>query len=170
MNNQAFSKIWILITLLLLIAGVFLAYSWLLSLTIFLYTYSSLVLMTLAQKTQTSPSWIAWIPVVNFYLLSKIARMSWWPILLFIYGFGIYVLVQEKIIVLEPGTLSAILLFGLSLPAFLVFGIFVLIWLWRTLERMGRSGWWVLLGFIPVIGSILLLILLGIAAWGKSAE
>jgi len=164
MNNRAFSKIWVLVILLLLIAGVFLAYSWLLSFTIFFYVYSSIVLMTLAQKTQTVPAWIAWIPVVNLYLLSRIAKMHWWPLLLFIYSLGVYILVQEEIIALAPGTLLAILFFGPTLPAFIVFGVFMHIWFWRTFERVGRPGWWIL------FGPILLWVLLGVAAWSKPPE
>ena len=180
-NHSAFSKIWLIIVLLLIIAGlffiagVFLPYAdrlvfWLFSLIILSYTYSSLVLMTLARKTQISPVWVAWIPIVNLCLLSKIARMRWWPFLLFVYGFGIMLLANTGIISLKPGSPLAILVVGPTLPAILIFFIFVLIWMWKTFEMMERPGWWVLLGFIPIAGPMLLWILLGVVAWGKPSQ
>lgn len=47
-------------------------------LIIFLFGYP---LYILAQKTNTKPYWLAWIPIVNFYLMFKIAKIS---LLLFI--------------------------------------------------------------------------------------
>lgn len=180
-EHNAFSKIWLIVILLLIIAcvifigGIFLPYeaklaSWVFSLIILYYAYSSFVLMTLARKTKTGPTWIAWIPIINFYLLSKIARMHWWPFLLFVYGFGIFLLSDTRIIHLEPGSPLAILIAGLTLPAILIFFIFVIIWIWKTFERMERPGWWTLLGFIPVVGPILLWILLGVAARGNPSQ
>jgi len=57
---------------------------WLL-LPILLYVYTGFILKTIAKKTNTEDGWLAWIPVINLYLLCRIARKpGWWVILLFI--------------------------------------------------------------------------------------
>ncbi len=61
----------------------FFAVYWLLWLAI--YVYFALCLMTIANKTGTPNSWFAWIPILNLYLMCKIAgRPGWWLILLLI--------------------------------------------------------------------------------------
>ena len=77
--------------------------------------------------------------------MSKIARMHWWPILLLI-----------GILIPFVGSIISI-----------VFVIFGFIWGWKIFEAVGRPGWWVLWQIIPILGTIIFLILLGIAAWGK---
>lgn len=50
-----------------------------------LYLYFAYTLMIIANKTNTENSWYAWIPIVNFYLMCKIAdKPGWWVILFFI--------------------------------------------------------------------------------------
>ena len=46
------------------------------------YIYTSLALMSIARKTNTENGWFAFIPILNFYLMAKIAKKSWWPILI----------------------------------------------------------------------------------------
>jgi len=49
------------------------------------YAYMSLVIMFIAKKTSTSNSWMAWVPILNMYLLCKAAGKSIaWFILMFI--------------------------------------------------------------------------------------
>jgi len=44
-----------------------------------LYIYLSLALHIIAKKTATPLGWLAWIPIVNFYLMNRIAgRPGWW--------------------------------------------------------------------------------------------
>lgn len=40
------------------------------------YVYSAMALMTIARKTDTPKSWLAWIPVANIHLTGKIAGVS----------------------------------------------------------------------------------------------
>jgi hypothetical protein len=41
--------------------------------------------MIIAKKTSTKDEWLAWIPIVNFYLMCKIAKKpGWWIVLFFI--------------------------------------------------------------------------------------
>jgi len=49
-----------------------------------LYIYMSLALQTIANKTGTANAWLAWIPVVNLFLLLSIAKKPLWWFLLFL--------------------------------------------------------------------------------------
>jgi len=47
------------------------------------YVYSAITLMFIAKKTATSNGWMAWIPILNLYLMCKVAGKSGlWIILL----------------------------------------------------------------------------------------
>lgn len=120
-----------------------------------LYIYSSLALMAIAKRTNTPNTWMAWIPVLNIYLLTQIAGI--------------------------PGIITVVYILLLFLPSFLVplfggLGLFVAFifalasviawcWLfWKIAEERKRPGWW---GIIIVLIPVVNLILLGILAWGK---
>ena len=50
-----------------------------------LYIYSGLTLMLIAKKTSTNNNWMAWVPILNFYLMCKIAgKSAIWIIFLFL--------------------------------------------------------------------------------------
>jgi uncharacterized membrane protein len=103
-----------------------------------LYVYYAFALMTMARKTNTGPVWLAWIPIANIYLMTKIAKLEWW------WTFGI--LLGAVPIV---GWLAAMAWSGY---------IF-----WKIAEVRGFEGWYGLLTLIPLIG----LIFVGIIAWGE---
>lgn len=115
------------------------------------YIYTSLAFMAIGKKAKDEKYWLAWIPFIGKPLLaSRIANMPWWPVLLllgyfftFIPAFGTY-------------------LFYASLT---IFGIFDLIWMWKTFKAVGKPGWWILLVLIPIFGWVIYYILLGVAAW-----
>ncbi len=47
-----------------------------------MYVYTSLALMTIANKTSTQNGWWAWIPILNILLMLNIAKKPlWWIIL-----------------------------------------------------------------------------------------
>ena len=48
------------------------------------YVYMSLALQTIADKTKTENSWLAWIPIANLILLLNIAKKPLWWIILFL--------------------------------------------------------------------------------------
>ncbi|PYV53057.1 MAG: hypothetical protein DMG98_22180 [Acidobacteria bacterium] len=49
------------------------------------YVYMSLALQTIADKTKTENSWLAWIPIANLVLMLNIAKKPmWWIILFFV--------------------------------------------------------------------------------------
>lgn len=109
------------------------------------YVFMSLALMAVAKKLKTEPAWLAWVPIGNLYLMSKMAKMHWWPILLLI-GYVIpYINIITNIALM----------------------VFMIIWQWKVCEARKRPGWWAVLQLIPVVGWIWAFIMWGILAWGK---
>ncbi|MGB3364898.1 MAG: DUF5684 domain-containing protein [Thermodesulfobacteriota bacterium] len=50
-----------------------------------IYVYVAYCIMVIANKTNTENSWYAWVPILNLYLLCKIAdKPGWWLILFLI--------------------------------------------------------------------------------------
>lgn len=47
-----------------------------------MYVYMAYVLQVMAKKTGTPNGWLAWIPLVNVFLMLKIAGKSYWWFLL----------------------------------------------------------------------------------------
>lgn len=45
--------------------------------------------------------------------------------------------------------------------------VFFIIWMWKVFERVRKPGWWTLLVFLPKVGGIVFLVMLGIAAFAK---
>lgn len=109
------------------------------------YVYTSLTLMIVAQRLRKGPAWLAWIPIGNLYLMSKMAKMHWWPILLFLGVFIPYI-----------GFLASIVL-----------SVFGFIWVWKICEARKRPGWWALLLLIPIFNIVWGFIIWGILAWSK---
>ena len=48
------------------------------------YVYMALALQTIANKTNTENSWLAWIPIANIILMLNIAKKPIWWIVLFL--------------------------------------------------------------------------------------
>ncbi len=111
------------------------------------YLYMSFALMTLAKRMKIERPWIAFIPVANLYLMSKMAKMHWWPVL-----FVIGTLFSE---------VSEFFAFLLT--------IFAVIWMWKIFEEFKKPGWWAVLMPVPFL-SIIYWVLLGLTAWGKTEE
>jgi hypothetical protein len=125
-----------------------------------LWLYFSFAYMAIAKKTNQNMPGLAWIPLIGPGLIaSKAAKMHWWPIILSVgfFSYFIYLFLIYNPIIIILGYLSII-----------VYSIFFIIWMWKTFEAVGKPGWWVLLIFIPFVGSLIYLILLGIAAWSKN--
>jgi len=123
------------------------------------YIYSALTLSAVARRTKTKEDWFAWIPFANIVLMTRIAKMHWWPILLLAGGFVFYILGLIPYI----GVLFAILYY-LCLLAYMVFTI---IWTWKICEARNRPGWWAVIVLVPVVGWIWNLVMWGILAWAK---
>lgn len=102
------------------------------------YIYTALVLSAIAKRTNTENPWLAWIPVGNLYLMTQIANVPWWTLL--------------------------IVLFGSTIPYIgAVASIVVSVWWWwRIAEVRNKPGWFGLLMLVPIAN----LIMMGILAWG----
>ena len=48
------------------------------------YVYMSLALQTIADKTGTANSWLAWIPIANLFLMLSVAKKPMWWFILFL--------------------------------------------------------------------------------------
>jgi magnesium-transporting ATPase (P-type) len=48
------------------------------------YVYISLALQTIADKTNTANSWLAWIPIANVFLMLSVAKKPMWWFILFL--------------------------------------------------------------------------------------
>ena len=150
-----------------------------------LYVYTALALMTIARKTKTTPAWLAWIPIGNMVLLSRIAKMHWWPVLMIIPAF---IFLALGTFVSSLMTLFIILYFA----AILVMLVYMTMWYWKLFEAVSRPGVWAIIimvasfiggvfnyipgmGFkiagaaITIVGSVLFMVFLGIAAWSKDS-
>lgn len=77
-------------------------------------------------------------------------RQEYWMYTLVYFLF--YIVAQVIDTVLTAGFLTLILSFGLLLPSL---GVTV-----RRLHDTGKSGWWILISVIPIVGAIVLLVFL----------
>ena len=117
--------------------------------TIGIYIYTSLAYMTIGKKAKDEKAWLAWIPIVGKPLLTaRISKMQWWPVLLLLGGVFSFIPVAGMFI---------------SYASFLTFTVFFYIWRWKTFEKVGHPGWFVLFFLIPIVGYVFL----GIVAWSK---
>ena len=157
------------------------------------YIYFSLTLMKTAQKIKTEPAWLAWIPIANLYLKSKMAKMHWWPILLIIpvpliYGVMIFEAMQNPTPVAGPMPFLIIAYMLILFACLITLSIFNTIWEWKICVARNRPGWWAVVQygvilllpfmFIPIFGFLILFVgimaaniwpfvMWGILAWGK---
>jgi hypothetical protein len=109
------------------------------------YIYMGLTVMKTAQRIKVGPAWLAWVPIANVYLMLKMGKQPWWPMLLLI---------------------------GMVIPfvnfiAMIVFMVFMIIAQWKICEARQRPGWWAIIMLVPLVGSVWSFIMWGILAWGK---
>jgi hypothetical protein len=122
-----------------------------------LYVYSALVWSTIAKKLNYKKPWLAWIPVVQFFLLPILSGYPW----------------QWGFIMLAPLVLGIIPVVGLILsPIAMIFiGVMSIIWMWKIFEKRKYPGWLSLISLISVIpflapiAAIGVLVVLGLVAW-----
>ncbi|PWE16517.1 DUF805 domain-containing protein [Marinicauda salina] len=73
----------------------------------------------------------------------------WWFFLFYILAYWLLLLIEAGVLG-GPGALPGLFALATLLPAL---GVSV-----RRLHDTGKSGWWILLGFIPIVGAIILII------------
>lgn len=103
-----------------------------------LYIYVAVALMTIAKKTNTPNGWLAFIPIANIYLMTQIAGLPAWYTLM-------------------------VLLPIIPLIGALLMGIIIIYFWWKIADAINKPGWWSLLLLIPIVN----LVVIGIMAWGK---
>ncbi len=101
------------------------------------YVYVALALQTIAKKTNTENAWLAWIPIANMYLMTRIAEVDWWWFLVAL-GANFIPFI---------GWIAAI---GIAIW-----------WLWLIAERRGYPGWVAILAVIPIVNFVII----GLLAW-----
>jgi hypothetical protein len=161
------------------------------------YIYSSITLMITANKLKTQNSWLAWVPIGNYYLKAKMAKKNPWPTFLYIlfvpsFAIAIYsfIVTMSKVNSGEFPTESVLFIaaIGVMVVTGLIISIFDYIYTWKICEARKRPGYWAIiplaslivipLSFIPVLGpllsniaslaaSIWSMVMWGILAWGK---
>jgi len=100
------------------------------------YIYMAWALMVIAQKTQTPNAWLAWIPIGNLYLMTQIAQVPWWTMLVIVLAWVPFI-----------GYLAVIAV--------------TLWWWWKIAERRGKPGWYAILLLVPIAN----IIIPGVIAW-----
>ena len=103
------------------------------------YIYTAFAIMFLAKRTKTKDAWLAWIPFVNIYLLTRIAKKEWWWTLIILFA-GIMPFIGWII------TLAA--------TAYIYYFI---------AKRRKYPEWTCILSIIPLVN----LVYIGFLAWGK---
>jgi uncharacterized membrane protein YhaH (DUF805 family) len=74
----------------------------------------------------------------------------WWWTLFYMIAIPGTAFIEDKVFGYEPPVLSALVSVGLLIPSIAVTV--------RRLHDTARSGWFILLGFVPLIGPIILLV------------
>jgi len=110
-----------------------------------MYVYVSLVYMKLAQKLGVRHAWFAWIPLFNLYLMSRMAKMHWWPMLLILTFF-----------------IPVVNIFSIT-----ALSVFIFFWHLKICTRINCPEWWALALLTPGIGSIIFYVLWGSIIWKK---
>ena len=94
-----------------------------------MYVYFAYCFQLIAQKTNTPDGWMAWVPILNIYLMCMVAkRPGWWLILVFIPFINLIIFVILWMDVAKargkPGWLGILLLVpivNLVLPGYIAF-------------------------------------------------
>lgn len=93
------------------------------------YVYIAYSLQVIADKTNTENSWFAWIPILNLYLMCKIAdKPGWWLILFLIPLVNIVIFIIVGMAIAQKrgkpswlGIVWIIPVVGLIVPGYLAF-------------------------------------------------
>jgi len=144
------------------------------------YLCIAVCLMFLAKKTKIPHYWMAFIPVLNIYLLCKVAgRPSWWTALYFFPLILLGYLRTKPLLIWPepdpgldwlfypggPGPMASHdpwVIIGTIIGV--IFFIFIIVLLWKGVaKKIGRRGFWAIFMIIPLIN----LIVMGFLAFSK---
>jgi len=122
-----------------LIAGMFVLF---LVIAVAMYVLLGFAFTSIGRKANLKTPELAWIPGVGPLIIAyQASNMHWWPWLLLI---------------------GCVIPF-VNILASIAFGVFTIIWMWKTFEAIKKPGWWAILLLIPVVN----IIMICIAAWSK---
>jgi len=129
------------------------------------YIYFAICLMSLTKKVQASHMWMAWVPVLNFYLLCKIAGKSgeWFVCLLLPIILPLLV-ISFRLIPYFPQIIVSIITLFAALSVLVV----IIMWmiLWREIaKKVGKPEIYGVLMLIPIVN----LIIMGILAFSEAS-
>ncbi len=114
------------------------------------YVYQALTLYYIARKTKTPNEWLAWIPIGNMVLMANMAKMHWWPVLLYIPA--IFFMFLAGVASIIGNTVMDWIFSIISYAFLLALSIYMLRWLWKIYENVSRPGYW---SIIPLIISLI---------------
>ncbi|HOI18924.1 MAG TPA: hypothetical protein PLX15_03620 [Candidatus Woesearchaeota archaeon] len=124
------------------------------------YIYISFAYSQIGKKAKLKNPNLAWIPFLGPLIISSsIAKMSIYPLfllfspLIFLFEFS-----KSRPLFVFLSVLFVII-------SILGFVVFRTIWHWKMYKALKRPGWWALLRFLPYLGTLVDLIILGIVAW-----
>jgi len=95
-----------------------------------LYVYMALAFMTIARKTSTPNEWMAWVPILNLWLMVQISgKEAWWIILFLIPVANIVATIVVTMAIAEKvgkpswwGILMIVPIANLIVPGYLAWG------------------------------------------------
>ena len=90
------------------------------------YIYMAIALQTIAKKTNTENPWFAWIPILNFILMIKIAEKPiWWILLYFVPIVDIVIIIIVYIEILKKRNYSPwwVILFFIPIVNYFAMGM-----------------------------------------------
>ena len=98
-------------------------------LVVALYVFFSYCLLVIARKTDTDGGWMAWVPVLQLYLMCKVAGLPGWTVLLMLVPivnlvFMIYLMMKVAEATQKPGwvgVLSVVPVVGMFVFPYLAF-------------------------------------------------
>jgi hypothetical protein len=126
--------------------------------------------------------------------MANIAKMHWWPVLLYIPG--IFFMILSIVFALFENKIFEMLFTLLSYIAMITIGVYMIIWYWKIYENVSRPGYWAIvpviitsfamslviigliipnvlvfwLGIIGIIGGVVQqYVYMGLAAWHKDS-
>lgn len=92
---------------------------------------------TIAKKLGYKKAWLAWIPIANFALILQLGGFDW----------------------------KWIWLILLPILGWIPLGIMLIIAQWKVFERRNYPGWLILFNFIPQLGMVVYMVVIGLVAW-----
>ncbi len=95
-----------------------------------IYVYYAVAFMTIAKKTGTENAWMAWVPILNLWLMVQIAeKEAWWIILFLIPVLNLVAAIVVTMAIAERvgkpswwGILIIVPVVGLVVPGYLAWG------------------------------------------------